>query len=580
MAADVVPYFRPQFLDLDGKPLAGGKIRTYKAGTSSELATYQDAAFTPNENPIILDSSGCADIFIGIQPVKFVIFDENDVLIKTIDNVVGASGSTVGIQTIVPITTNGVQTRFALGVDAELVQNLTAVVVPNVGSRIVYMTTEYTLDGQDIVFNVAPATGTGEIRIGHTRAIATSGLSDGIVSTSKLQNLAVTNAKIALNAVATGNIQDEAVTGPKIDDGAVSTPKLADLGTTTAKLAAGAVTKEKIADAAILSLLLGRNKIVNGDFNLWQRATSFSSVADLTNTADHWIYRKNGSMVHTVSQSNTVPSVATAGMLFTHSKLVQCTTADTSIASSDFCRVSQGIEGYTFQSIAQRPFTVSFLVYATKTGTYCASFGGAASTHVYVAEYTVNASNTWEMKRITIPASPAAGSWDYANGLGLGISFVLAAGSNFHISPNTWTSGSGWAATANQVNACDSTSNVFHITGVQIEEGDKPKGFEPRPYNIELFLAMRRREVIQSKYLGYNPNISASQAIGGTVLQKVPKRGGITSSSLLSSFVGNCTNAALASDSGVLYACADFAAAGAGPAYLWTNSIVESELFF
>lgn len=230
MAADVVPYFRPQFLDANGKPLDGGKVYTYKAGTTTPIVTYADAAFTQNTNPIILDSSGAADIFIGIQSVKFVIYDKNDVLIKTVDRVTGANGSAVGIQTVVPITTNGVQTTFALGVEPEIVQNCTVVLKPTVGDRFTYLTSEYTLDGQNLTFNTAPPAGIGEVRVGHTRAIAGAGLSDGVVTTGKIQDLAVTNAKLADGSVGTGKIQNDAITKSKFNGGEIPKTWMVSLG--------------------------------------------------------------------------------------------------------------------------------------------------------------------------------------------------------------------------------------------------------------------------------------------------------------------------------------------------------------
>jgi hypothetical protein len=229
MAADVVPYFRPQFFDSNGKPLDGGKVYTYKAGTTTPLTTYRDAAFTPNTNPIILDSAGSADIFIGIQSVKFTIFDKNDALIKTVDQVTGANSTAVGLQTIVPITTNGVQTTFALGVEPEVAQNCTVIVQSSSGDRIVYMTSEFSVSGQNLIFNTAPPSGAGEVRIGSTRAIASAGLSDGSVTTSRIQNNAVTNAKLADNSVGTSKIQDDAVTTQNILDQSITQAKLEDL---------------------------------------------------------------------------------------------------------------------------------------------------------------------------------------------------------------------------------------------------------------------------------------------------------------------------------------------------------------
>ena len=47
------------FLDVDGLPLAGGKINTYQAGSTTPLATYTDVnGLIPNTNPIILGTDG------------------------------------------------------------------------------------------------------------------------------------------------------------------------------------------------------------------------------------------------------------------------------------------------------------------------------------------------------------------------------------------------------------------------------------------------------------------------------------------------------------------------------------------
>jgi hypothetical protein len=55
---------KAQFLDSDGKPLAGGSVTFYIPGTSTLKATFQDAAATiQNTNPIILDAAGEAVIY-------------------------------------------------------------------------------------------------------------------------------------------------------------------------------------------------------------------------------------------------------------------------------------------------------------------------------------------------------------------------------------------------------------------------------------------------------------------------------------------------------------------------------------
>ena len=47
-----------QLFDDNGAPLAGGKLYSYQAGTSTPQATYADASGTLNTNPLVLDASG------------------------------------------------------------------------------------------------------------------------------------------------------------------------------------------------------------------------------------------------------------------------------------------------------------------------------------------------------------------------------------------------------------------------------------------------------------------------------------------------------------------------------------------
>lgn len=85
---------KAQFLDANGAPLAGGKVYTYQAGTTTPLATYTTAGgTTPNANPVILDARGEADIWYapGVS-YKVVLRTSADALIWTVDNI-AISGS-------------------------------------------------------------------------------------------------------------------------------------------------------------------------------------------------------------------------------------------------------------------------------------------------------------------------------------------------------------------------------------------------------------------------------------------------------------------------------------------------------
>ena len=76
-------------------------------------------------------------------------------------------------------------------------------------------------------------------------------IGDSSVTTNKLANNAVTEAKIASNAVTTNKLANNAVTEAKIADGVVPTNKLANNAVTEAKIASNAVTTAKIADDAV-----------------------------------------------------------------------------------------------------------------------------------------------------------------------------------------------------------------------------------------------------------------------------------------------------------------------------------------
>lgn len=245
-----------------------------------------------------------------------------------------------------------------------------------------------------------------------------------------------------------------------------------------------------VGSMALADLQPNRNAIINGDFNIWQRGTSFTSVAAAAYTADRWQYGKNGAMVHDITLSSDVPTVAQAGRLFSNSLKIDCQTVDSSIGSTEYSMLSHNIEGFNFRPLAQRAITLSFWVKATKTGTYCVSFRNGGADRSYVAEYTINASNTWEYKTITTLPSPASGTWDYTNSRGLSVDFALATGSTFQTTKDTWQTGN-FLGTANQVNACDSTSNDFFITGVQLEAGLVSTPFEYRTIQQELNLCER-----------------------------------------------------------------------------------------
>lgn len=232
------------------------------------------------------------------------------------------------------------------------------------------------------------------------------------------------------------------------------------------------------------------NLIINGDFRIAQRGTSFASPASGSYTLDRWIYAQVGDMRHTISQDANVPTLAQAGITTQYSLKIDCTTADASIAVGDACYFSQRIEGYNIAPYVGRNLTLSFWVSAPKTGIYCIAFRNGAADRSYIAEYTINSANIWEKKTIILPMNYSGGTWNYTNSIGLIIDFILACGSNFQTSANAWQTGN-YLSTSNQVNACDSTDNNFWLANVKLEPGSVATKYEPRMYADELRLCQR-----------------------------------------------------------------------------------------
>jgi hypothetical protein len=86
-----------QFFDDSGLPLAGGKLTTYAAGTTTPEPTYTDSlGTTPNPNPVILDAAGRPPAQIWLTDAiayKFMVTDALDAPIRTYDNLYGVASA-------------------------------------------------------------------------------------------------------------------------------------------------------------------------------------------------------------------------------------------------------------------------------------------------------------------------------------------------------------------------------------------------------------------------------------------------------------------------------------------------------
>ena len=234
-----------------------------------------------------------------------------------------------------------------------------------------------------------------------------------------------------------------------------------------------------------------RNLIINGDMKISQRGTSFADPANGSYTLDRFdIQNSSGTPAFTVTQDTDAPHG------FNNSLKVACTTADASPAAGSFSRIRHTIEAQNLQPLAKgtssaKASTLSFYVKTNKTGVYTVFVYDDDNNRMFSASYTVSDTN-WNRYTIIIPAD-TTGAINDDNGAGFVIHWGLSLGSN----RTSGSLASNWAtySTANEhvgnVNFADNTSNVWAITGVQLEVGSVTTPFEHRSFGDELARCQR-----------------------------------------------------------------------------------------
>jgi len=241
------------------------------------------------------------------------------------------------------------------------------------------------------------------------------------------------------------------------------------------------------------SALSNRNLIYNGTMKVAQRGTSSTGLGAAAGyfTVDRWrVVGANTAGRFTMSQTADGPS-GLANCL-----KLDCTTADTSIASNELLTIRQTIEGQDVQSLAKgtsdaKEITFSFYVKANAAFTFGVEVYDADNNRQITKLFTT--STGWVRHEITFPAD-TTGALDDDNAGSLIIQFWLHAGSDYTSGTLNSTS---WAnvTTANRAGGIgsfySSTSNEFLVTGVQLELGTEATPFEHRSFGQELALCQR-----------------------------------------------------------------------------------------
>ena len=243
-----------------------------------------------------------------------------------------------------------------------------------------------------------------------------------------------------------------------------------------------------------------KNLIINGEFIVDQRMggalTAITPSGGVDYTCDRWHSSNNGGEAARISFQTV--SGDTPNSNYRQSIKLDCTTQMGTPSGNNWMGFCQFIESQNISFLGHgtstaKPITLQFWIKSTKTGTATVQLLRHDASREYLAEYTINASNTWEKKTITIPGDTSGTEAAVDNGRGFKLCFVLFAGSSRHGTVNNWRAQNGayFGASANQVNLLDSTSNNIFFTGIQLEEGTEATGFQHRSISTELELCKR-----------------------------------------------------------------------------------------
>ena len=139
-------------------------------------------------------------------------------------------------------------------------------------------------------------------------------------------------------------------------------------------------------------------------FKFFQRATAGPTAATTYNTNSTDLKRTQVPDGAFTTEKSTDNPFGTGSSL----KGSQVTTADTSLASTQYARILQNIEAQNLQHLlygtsSAKTLTLSFWVKSSKTGIYSITLRKVDNTpYHFTHEYTISSANTWEKKIITI----------------------------------------------------------------------------------------------------------------------------------------------------------------------------------
>jgi len=217
-----------------------------------------------------------------------------------------------------------------------------------------------------------------------------------------------------------------------------------------------------------------RNKIINGNFDIWQRGTSQTN--DGYGSADRWFLGHSGSTKTASQQAFALGQTDVPNNPRYY--LRQIVTSVTGAANYVF--YNYRIEGV--RTLAGKTATLSFYAKADANknmvteGFQWFGSGGSPSQYTFFSSATHNLTASWQKFTTTISIPTISGKTLGTDGADFfQIIFWFDAGSDYN----------------SRTNSLGQQSGTFDIAQVQLEEGTVATPFEHRPIGTELSLCQR-----------------------------------------------------------------------------------------
>ncbi|WP_337053982.1 hypothetical protein [Pseudoxanthomonas sp. USHLN014] len=225
----------------------------------------------------------------------------------------------------------------------------------------------------------------------------------------------------------------------------------------------------------LIASLMGRNRIINGTLDIWQRGTNFNFGANQRGyTADRFFARSDDSGSIAISRVD-VPTNANAAL----SPFKSYFSAQVSAGSGAATRqvVSYPIEGVKTLSGGKAALSILMWADAPKNvGVQLyQGFGGGASPN-YLTPQVISLTTVPTRYTLVFDVPLVTASFDSTSRLQ--VVFYLSAGSNYNANSG----------------AIGFQSGTFNFTGLQVEGGQAATDFDFRPHALELLLCQRYYE--------------------------------------------------------------------------------------